>query len=175
MVCPSWFSFILYNPIRLAFTDRNKITSECGVNPTSIVLEVGSGNGFVTEILAERAGKVYALELQEGMIKKLRKRVHRFGNKVEIIHSDIAAYEVQKPFADVCIMYYSFHEVSRKPESARNIAKAVRVNGLLSIYEPTIEVTEKGMRETINLFISVGFVKEVKWSKLFTNIVTRLI
>ena len=171
MVCPSWFSFILYNPIRTAFTDRNKIISESGVNPTSIVFEVGAGNGFLTEILAEHAQKVYALELQEGMVKKLQKRVQRFGNKVEIIHSDIAAYKIQEAFADVCIMYYSFHEVSNKVEAARNIGKAVKINGLLCIYEPTIEVTKSGMKETANLFKAIGFVEEISWSNLFTRFV----
>ena len=101
MVCPSWFSFILYNPIRKAFTDRNKIIAESGVTSTSVVLEIGAGNGFLTETLAEYAHKVYALELQQGMVKKLQKRVHRFGSKVEIIHRDIAAYKIEEAFAGV--------------------------------------------------------------------------
>jgi ubiquinone/menaquinone biosynthesis C-methylase UbiE len=171
MVCPAWLSFILYNPIRTAFTDRNKIIPESGVTATSIVFEVGAGNGFLTEILAEHAHKVYALELQEGMVKKLQKRVHHFGSKVEIIHSDIAAYRIQAAFADVCIMYYSFHEVSNKTEAACNIGKVVKMNGLLSIYEPTIEVTRSGMKETANLFKAVGFMEEINWSNLFTRFV----
>jgi ubiquinone/menaquinone biosynthesis C-methylase UbiE len=171
MICPSWFSFILYNPIRIAFTDRNKVIREAGINQTSIVFEVGAGNGFLTETLAEHARKVCALELQEGMVRKLHKRLQRFGSKVEIIHSDIAAYKIQDAFADVCIMYYSFHEVSDRPEAARNIAKSVKVNGLLSIYEPTMEITEKGMKETISLFNVEGFVQEIDWSNLFTRFV----
>ena len=169
MVCPSWFSFILYNPIRKAFTDRHKIIAESGVTYNSIVLEVGAGNGFLTEALAEYAQKVYALELQEGMVRKLQKRVRRFGGKVEIIHSDIAKHKIQEAFADVCIMYYSFHEVSNKAEAARNIGKAVKMNGLLSIYEPTIEVTTNGMNQTANLFKAVGFMEEINWSNLFTR------
>jgi len=169
MVCPSWFSFILYNPIRTAFTDRNKVIAESGVTSMSIVFEVGAGNGFLTETLAEHAQKVYALELQEGMVKKLQKRINRFGNKVQIIHSDIAEYKIQESFADVCIMYYSFHEVSDKPEAARNIGKAVKMNGLISIYEPTIEVTKTGMKETANLFKAAGFVEEINWNNLFTR------
>lgn len=171
MVCPAWFSFILYNPVRTAFTDRNKIIAESGVNASSVVLEVGAGNGFLTEILAEQAQKVYALELQEGMVEKLYKRVHRFGSKVEIIHSDIAAYRIQEAFADVCIMYYSFHEVSNKAEAARNIGKAVKMSGLLSIHEPTIEVTRAGMKETANVFKAIGFVEEMSWNNLFTRFI----
>ena len=54
MVGPSWFSFILYNPIKIAFTDRNKVIRESCVNPICIVFEVGAGNDFLTETLAER-------------------------------------------------------------------------------------------------------------------------
>ena len=65
MVCPSWLSCILYNPVRKAFTDRLKIVTESGITKDSVVLEVGAGNGFITEALAENAGKAYAVELQE--------------------------------------------------------------------------------------------------------------
>ncbi|MDQ7787393.1 MAG: class I SAM-dependent methyltransferase [Thermodesulfovibrionales bacterium] len=171
MVCPSWLSFILYNPIRKAFQDRNKVIAESGVTSTSIVLEVGAGNGFLTETLAEHAKKVYAVELQEGMVKKLQRRVHRFGDRVEIIRSDIATYRMQEQFTDVCIMYYSFHEVSDKAEAALNISTAVKLNGLLSIYEPTIEVTKTGMKETVNLFRSVGFLEDINWNNLFTRFI----
>lgn len=171
MVCPSWFSFFLYNPIRTAFTDRKKVIAASRVTSDSIVFEIGAGNGFLTETLAEYAQKVYALELQAGMVKKLKKRIARFGNKVEVIHSDIAAYRVQESFADVCIMYYSFHEVRRKTEAARNIADAVKMNGLLSIYEPTIEVSKSGMGKTTDLFAGAGFTEEMQWSNLLTRFV----
>jgi tRNA A58 N-methylase Trm61 len=171
MVCPSWFSLILYNPVRKAFTDRNKIIAESGVTSNSIVVEVGAGNGFLTETLAENAKKVYALELQKGMVRKLQKRVRRFGDRVEIIHSDIATYRVQEEFADVCIMYYSFHEVSNKAEAAQNICKALKIKGLLSIYEPTIEVTKTGMKKTMDLFKNMGFAEETGWSNLLTRFV----
>jgi hypothetical protein len=38
---------------RFIFTDRNKVIREARVNPTCIVFEVGAGNGFLTETLAE--------------------------------------------------------------------------------------------------------------------------
>jgi 16S rRNA A1518/A1519 N6-dimethyltransferase RsmA/KsgA/DIM1 with predicted DNA glycosylase/AP lyase activity len=44
-------------------TDRKKILDESGITANSIVLEVGAGNGFLTEVIAERARKVYAIEL----------------------------------------------------------------------------------------------------------------
>ncbi|HWR72739.1 MAG TPA: rRNA adenine N-6-methyltransferase family protein, partial [Nitrospirota bacterium] len=64
MVCPHWLSGILYNPLRKAFTDRLAVLRESGIRESSVVLEVGAGNGFFTEVLAGRARLVYAVELQ---------------------------------------------------------------------------------------------------------------
>ena len=171
MVCPSWLSIILYNPIRKAFQDRSKVMTESGVTSNSIVLEVGAGNGFLTETLAEYAKKVYAVELQKGMVKKLQRRVQRFGDRVEIILNDIANYTMQEEFADVCIMYYSFHEISNKAKAAWNISTSVKLNGLVSIYEPTLEVTKTGMKETANLFQSMGFMEDRNWSNISTRFI----
>jgi len=169
MVCPSWLSFILYNPIRKRLSDRGRILHESGIAGGSIVLEVGAGNGFLTEAIAERAAKVVVVELQEGMVRKLKKRVSGFGSKVEIVTADIATYKVQAPFADVCLLYYCFHEVADKPAAAVNIAGAVKSGGYLSIYEPGVEVREKDMKETVMMFTDLGFEKEAEHKNMFSR------
>lgn len=171
MVCPSWLSFILYNPVRKMFTDRKKVLAESGITNNSVVLEVGAGNGFLTEVLAEHAEKVYAVELQYGMIRKLRKRVQKFGDKVSIIHGDIASIALGEEFANVCLLYYSFHEVSDKIKAADNISKAIKKGGTLSIYEPAIEVEKLNMQKTVSIFEQRGFRKETEQDRFFTRFV----
>ncbi len=170
-VCPSWLSFILYNPIRKAFTDREKVVRESGIARDSVVLEVGAGNGFFTEVLAEHAGAVLAVELQEGMVRKLRRRVARFADKVTVVQCDIAACGIGDNVADACLMYYSFHEVRDKAGAARNIGRAIRGGGTLSIYEPTVEVSKKEMRKTADTFGNAGFEKEEERHGIFTRFV----
>jgi len=170
-VCPSWLSFILYNPLRKKFTDRDKILSDSQIRKDSTVLEVGAGNGFLTEAIAETAGKIVIVELQEGMIRKLRKRVERFGDNIEIINVDISLVNLETGFADVCLIYYCFHEISDQPAAAHNIANAVKRNGILSIYEPTVEVGKKAMATTVNMFNDEGFIKEAENNGLFTRFV----
>jgi len=170
-ICPSWLSFILYNPIRKAFTDREKILDECGITPHSIVLEVGAGNGFITEVIAQRAKKVYAVELQDGMVRKLKKRVQRFGDKVDIVQGDIASYSIGDKCVDVCLMYYSFHEVINKNNAAEIMRKAIKIGGILSIYEPTIEVKKSDMQKSTVMFEGMGFKKEMEWNRIFTRFV----
>jgi SAM-dependent methyltransferase len=170
-VCPSWLSFILYNPVRKAFTDRGKVLTESGVTSDAVVLEVGAGNGFLTEFLAERARKVYAVELQDGMIRKLRNRTLQFGDKVSIIPGDIASISLKEEFADLCLLYYCFHEVSDKIKAADNISKAVKTGGILSIYEPAMEVGKPFMQKTAAMFGQRGFRKEVERDRFFTRFV----
>jgi len=169
MICPSWLSFILYNPIRKKLSDRSRILQESGITRESVVLEVGAGNGFLTEALADYAKKVLVVELQDGMVRKLRKRVSGFADKVDIVTADIASYSIQARFADVCLLYYCFHEIADKPAAVSNIARAVKSGGHLSIYEPSVEVGKKDMIETIRMFTEAGFEKETEHRNLFSR------
>jgi len=172
MVCPSWLSFLLYNPVRKYLTDRKRVLAESGVTKSSVVIEVGAGNGFLTEALAERTLKVYAVELQEGMVRKLKRRIGRFGEKVSIIKGDIASAPLDEGFADVCILYYSFHEFGNKERSADAIMRALKKGGMLSIYEPTIEVGKQSMLKTSLLFEERGFKKVRERDDFFTRFVS---
>jgi len=171
MVCPSWLAFILYNPLRKAFTNRGNILDESGITKDSLVLEVGAGNGFLTEALAEHARKVYAVDLQEGMIKKLKKRIARFGERVIVIKGDISTISLDHGLADVCFLYYSFHEFGDKEKAADSISKAVRSGGTVSIYEPTLEVGKLAMQRTVSIFEQRGFVKAEEKDGFFTRFV----
>lgn len=169
MVCPSWLSFVLYNPFRKKFTDRRNILLESGITEDSVVLEVGAGNGFLTEVIADYAKKVVVVELQDGMVRKLRKRIPGFAGKAEIVTADIASYKVQSPFADVCLLYYCFHEIADKPAAVSNITRAVKSGGFISIHEPGIEVGKKAMTETVRMFTDAGFEKEMEHKNMFTR------
>lgn len=170
-IFPSWLSFILYNPVRKALTNREAVLNESMIKESSVVIEVGPGNGFLTEAIAARAKKVYAIEIQPGMVKKLKKRVKRFGDKVEIIQSDIATCNIGDEFADVAIMYYSFHEISNQADAIKNIDRAMKPNSILSIYEPTIEVNKAAMQRTVNIFEENGFEREGERDGIFTRFV----
>lgn len=168
-VCPSWLSFILYNPVRKFLTSRQQVIEESGITADSVVLEVGAGNGFFTELLAQSSKKVIAIELQEAMVRKLEKRTHLFAEKVNIVTGDIADVLLEERVVDVCLMYYSFHEVGRKAEAAKRIISALKSNGIISIFEPTIEVDRTNMQQTVDLFERSGLKKEYSRDGFFTR------
>ncbi|MBQ0005417.1 MAG: ribosomal RNA small subunit methyltransferase A [Clostridiales bacterium] len=65
------------------------------VTEDSLVIEIGPGEGALTTRLAERAGRVVAVELDERLVKLLN--VKLFGDEnVEIIHGDILEVDLNE-------------------------------------------------------------------------------
>ena len=65
-----------------------------GVTEDSLVLEIGPGTGALTLPLAERAGRVIAVDLDERMIEGLR--IKTFGmDNVELMHADILETDIR--------------------------------------------------------------------------------
>jgi tRNA A58 N-methylase Trm61 len=171
MVCPSSFSFILNNPVRRAFTDREAVLAESLINDRSVVLEVGSGNGFFTEVLARMAERVFAVELQTGMVRKLLKRLSASVDNVEIIEQHIVDVELASGSVDVAFIYFVFHEIDEKQRAAEKISEMVKPGGYVSLYEPTIEVSSSQMKETVSMFQKNGFIKDAERSTFLTRFV----
>lgn len=168
-VCPSWLSFILYNPVRKLLTDRQKILEESGIKADSVVIEIGAGNGFFTEKIVTVARQVIAIELQEGMVRKLKKRIPPSPGVFEIVTGDASSVPAGENIADVCLLYYSFHEVGDKPGAVANICRMLKTGGAIAIYEPRLEVGEKDMKTTILMFEDSGCKLQLAGKGLFTR------
>jgi 16S rRNA (adenine1518-N6/adenine1519-N6)-dimethyltransferase len=67
---------------------RVRIVAAANLTPADVVLEVGPGPGVLTELLAEQAGRVIAVELDERLIPFLRQRFAAQPH-VTILHGDI--------------------------------------------------------------------------------------
>ena len=69
------------------------------VDKDSLVIEIGPGPGALTCPLAEQAGRVVAIELDERMIEPLRVKTFSYGN-VEVIHGDILEVDINEIIRD---------------------------------------------------------------------------
>jgi len=63
------------------------IAEAAGINPTDTVLEIGPGLGHLTRVLAQRAGRVIAIELDRGLAKKLQADLAGMSN-VAVLQGD---------------------------------------------------------------------------------------
>lgn len=69
------------------------------LQPDDNVLEIGPGVGALTSQLAERAGQVIAVELDDRLLPILERRLADYGN-VRLIHGDILAQSTADWFGD---------------------------------------------------------------------------
>ena len=69
-----------------------RIVDSADLQPDDIVVEIGAGNGGLTAPLAQKAGKVYALEIDPVLVSILQAQ---FGNneRVEIIAADALQFD----------------------------------------------------------------------------------
>ena len=66
----------------------NKVVESARIEEKDVVLEVGPGLGKLTAVLAEKARRVFAVEIDEGLAEVLRTKMAGHRN-VEIIRNDI--------------------------------------------------------------------------------------
>lgn len=70
-----------------------RIMSALGVEPSDAVLEIGPGPGTMTELLAERAAKLWAVEVDEKLAAGLREKFADAAN-VEVVEADILTVKI---------------------------------------------------------------------------------
>jgi dimethyladenosine transferase len=75
----------------------DKIISVADLDKNSRVLEIGPGIGTLTQYLAEAAGEVVAVEIDDKLIPILSKTLAEYDN-VKVIHGDILKQDTEKIF-----------------------------------------------------------------------------
>ncbi len=102
-------------------THRARIVAAAELTRTDTVLEIGPGPGVLTELIAEQAGRLVAVELDDRLIPFLRQ--HFAGQPhVTIIHADIMQVDVGALMAE---------DERRKTDDQRNGSHASLVSPVL--------------------------------------------
>ncbi|NVM31820.1 MAG: class I SAM-dependent methyltransferase, partial [Candidatus Helarchaeota archaeon] len=80
---PSVLTRIIDNPIRRKFIQRPKdVVERMQLKPGMIVVEIGPGKGNYTKAVANNIlpdGKVFACDIQESVIERLKKLIEKEG------------------------------------------------------------------------------------------------
>jgi ubiquinone/menaquinone biosynthesis C-methylase UbiE len=125
------------------------------------VLEVGCGPGFFTLDIARmvgKSGRVVAVDLQEGMLQKVRDKVR--GSEVEgriVLHRcEEDRLGVSGSF-DLVFLFYVVHEVPDRRALFRELVALLKDGGLVYVEEPPFEVSKKAFEETLRIAGDAGF------------------
>jgi 16S rRNA (adenine1518-N6/adenine1519-N6)-dimethyltransferase len=74
-----------------------KIVKEASLEPEDVVVEIGAGLGSLTEPLARRVKKVYALEIDSSLVDALKDRFSGT-ETVEVVWADALQFDFWAPF-----------------------------------------------------------------------------
>ena len=98
------------------------------------VLDAGCGSGRVTEVLLERLprGRVVALDGSPSMLEVARRRLARFGSRVEYVEADLARPLPIEGEVDAIVSTATFHWVPDHDALFANLAAVVRPGGQLA-------------------------------------------
>ena len=109
------------------------------VTPGSTVADIGAGSGYFTERLAKLVGptgKVYANDIQRGMLDLLQRRIdqQRLTN-VTLVLGEPADPKLPPSSIDMALMVDVYHELGDPQTMLANIRKALKPDGRLVLLE----------------------------------------
>ena len=160
-VCPVELAGSLDNRIRRWLQDPRKILAPY-VREGMKVLDFGCGPGVFSVELARmvgKSGRVFAADLQEGMLEKLRRKITGtdLEKSITLVKCDADRINVFET-VDFITAFYVVHEVPDKNSLFRQLMSILRVGGELLLVEPKfLTVSRKDFDLTTGLAEANGF------------------
>ena len=137
---PGFMTRLIDNPIRRKFIQKPETVAErMKLESGMTVLEIGPGKGSYTKALAKNIlpdGKVYAIDIQESIINRLKKRIEK-DNIENIIPKIDNVYNLsfEDSSIDRVIMIACLPEIPEPIRALKEIKRILKPNGLLSLSE----------------------------------------
>ncbi len=137
---PAFATWLIDNPFRRRFIQNPGIIADrMGLTPGMTVLDIGPGKGSYTLATAERVrpgGTVYAVDIQEAVIRRLQ---HRLGKErvINIIpqREDVYHLSFTDESFDRVLMVACLPEIPEKDKALREIRRVLKPEGLLCLCE----------------------------------------
>lgn len=153
-ICPWWFAYTFDNPLRKIF-HQPKTLFASHVFPGMSAADIGCGMGYFTIGLAKmvgKAGTVYAVDIQEKMLRTVRKRAQK-KNLSDIIRTRLVnSKEMTLPEpVDFALAFWMVHEVPDIHRLMKQINRMLKPDGLFVIAEPKFHVSMKQFNREISI------------------------
>ena len=158
-VCPAENAGSLDTKLRRWFQNPRRILSPYIAEGMTAV-DLGCGPGFFTidmALLAGRSGRVIAVDLQEGMLEKVREKIT--GTELEeriTLHKCRQESVGLDEKIDFLLAFYIIHEVPGKEALFKEISSLLRQGGKMLIVEPPFHVSETAFKKTLDFAEKAG-------------------
>jgi ubiquinone/menaquinone biosynthesis C-methylase UbiE len=125
------------------------------------VLDIGCGPGFFTIDMARmvgETGRVVAVDLQEGMLSKLRAKIQgsELEARIRLHKSGVDRIGVTEK-ADFALCFYLLHELPDQRAFFAELLSILNPKGQVLLVEPPIHVSKREFAESVRLAGEAGF------------------
>ncbi len=159
-VCPVELSGSLDNRLRRRFQNPQKILRPY-LRQGMTVLDVGCGPGFFSLDMARMvggSGQVIAVDLQQGMLDKLKAKIE--GTELESrirLHLASATRIGLTEQVDFVLLFYMVHEVSDKTSFFAELFSILKSESSALLVEPPFHVSAPAFQKTLLSAQAAGF------------------
>lgn len=169
---PAFIGRFLDSDRRRRIQSPDAIIKRSGIKSGMKILEIGCGSGAFTTFIARSAGsngKVYALDIQPGMLEQLKNKLLKPENKDinNIMPKLASAYDL--PFSDnsldLVYMVSVFQEIPDTAKTLEEIKRVLKTGGILAISEFFIDPDYPLRSTTVKQGEQAGF----KFDGVFGN------
>ena len=159
-VCPVELAGSLDSRLRWWLQRPDRILAP-HLKPGMTAIDLGCGPGMFTVEMARQVGnkgKVFAVDLQEGMLDKLRRKLA--GSDLESrvsthkCDTDRIALSIK---ADFALAFFMVHEVPDKLKFFREVASMLKRGGRMLVVEPPFHVSRKEFLTMAELTPALGY------------------
>ncbi|MFX0004596.1 MAG: class I SAM-dependent methyltransferase, partial [Promethearchaeota archaeon] len=131
---------LIDNPIRRKLIQKPEtVAKRMKLEPGMTVIEIGPGKGNYTKAIAKSIlpnGKVYAIDIQESIINRLRKKIEK-ENIENIIPKidDVYNLSFENESVDRILMITCLPEIPEPIRALKELNRILKPNGLISLSE----------------------------------------
>jgi ubiquinone/menaquinone biosynthesis C-methylase UbiE len=137
--CPAQLAWVLENPFMDRVAGSATLLDRADVHPGMRVLDAGCGPGRIAIPAADRvgpAGEVVALDIQEGMLARVRAKIAARGiTNIRTVLGSLDATTVEADAFDRAFLVTVLGEVPDRARAMRTLYAALRRDGVLSVTE----------------------------------------
>ena len=161
-VCPWWMAYTFDNPLRRLVHNPAKMFGDY-VGLGGRAADIGCGMGYFTLGLARLVGdggRVYALDLQQKMLNRVRSRAERSGldrcvDTRLVGRADLGADDLAGSL-ELVLNFWMLHEVPDQAGFLAQVKNLLKPDGVLFIAEPLMHVTAKEFDDSLELAAGLG-------------------
>ena len=163
------------SPDRVEWQKPEKVVDYLSINKGDTVADIGAGSGYFTVLFSKRVGdngKVYAVDIEKGMIEYIEKRAQKEGlNNMNYVLAKPDDPLLPKSSVDLIFICDTYHHIEKRGNYLKILKDVLKKDGRLVIVDfHTVKTPvgpPLGMRipkeKTVKEILSAGFKAEAEY------------